>query len=1052
MTHTRSTCPYCGVGCGVIIESTGDAITGVRGDPDHPANFGRLCTKGSTLHLTTSSAVTRQTRLLHPMRREHRHEAPKRIAWDSALDFASESFAQIMQEHGPDAVGFYISGQLLTEDYYVFNKLAKGLIGTNNIDSNSRLCMSSAVAGYKQTLGADAPPACYDDVNHAQCIFIVGSNTAYAHPILFRRIEDAKAANPALQIICVDPRRTDTAEIADLHLALQPGTDVMLFNGMLHTMLWEGWTDAAYISGHTSGFEALKATVRDCTPDLVAQTCGIKKEDLFAAARLFATSTATLSLYCQGLNQSSSGTAKNAALINLHLATAQIGKPGAGPFSLTGQPNAMGGREVGGMANLMSGHRDLSNAGHRAEVAALWGVANVPEQPGKTAVEMFQAAADGEIKALWIACTNPAQSMPDQALVRRALERVELVIVQEAFSTTATCAYADLLLPATTWGEKTGTVTNSERRISRVRPAVSAPGEARHDWSIAVDFARRLEVLLPAKSPHPCPLPKGEGVDAGKSLQLPPLPDGEDIEVPELPSPPLGEGSTAHTASQPPSQPSPNGARSNAAERAFNSESSILTSLPLPLGEGGGEGSARPSLFPYSLTHPAAGTESIWNEHRESTRGRDLDITGMSYALLEQAPLQWPMKDGETAEKVRLYEDGIFPTPDGRANFVNTVYRPVAEPREARYPFSLTTGRLRDQWHGMSRTGTLGRLFGHVAEPSVQMNAQDMARRLLKAGDLVHVTSRRGSIVVPVQASPEVALSQAFIAMHWGSEYLGGLSSIGQPLAGVNALTTSAYCPSSKQPELKHAAVKILKAELPWSLLAMAWFDNGDALAAHNQLKPLLTAFPFASCVPFSNNKPLAGSQPERSGLVFRAAAHNAPGDETLALLEQIFGLNGSYILRYADRRKGQRRTVRLSRTHDEAELTGFVLAGDTSAQAWITTLLRDELPAQAYGRLLLLPGARPPVAVQSRGKVVCSCLNVTDTAIDDHLARLVEDAAMPSSDDAHLASLQNTLKCGTSCGSCVPELKRRLRSARTAVAGASPAPGRAVIPIRQIA
>ena len=483
----------------------------------------------------------------------------------------------------------------------------------------------------------------------------------------------------------------------------------------------------------------------------------------------------------------------------------------------------------------------------------------------------------------------------------------------------------------------------------------------------------------------------------------------------------------------------------------------------LPLGEGGGEGSARPSLFPYLLTNPTAGVEAIWNEHRESTRGRDLDITGMRYALLEQAPLQWPMKEGETSGKVRLYEDGIFPTPSGKATFVNTVYRPVAEPREARYPFSLNTGRLRDQWHGMSRTGTLGRLFGHVAEPCVQMNAQDMARRQLSEGDLVHVTSRRGSIIVPVQASAEVAFSQAFMAMHWGGDYLGGLSSTGQPLAGVNALCTSAYCPSSGQPELKHAAVKILKAELPWSLLAMAWFDNGDALTAHEQLKPLLAAFPFASCVPFSNNTPLTSNQPERSGFLFRAAAHGAPGDETLVRLEQIFGLGGSSVsgadlLRYADRKKGQRRTVRLARTHETAELTGFVLAGDTSAQAWITTLLRDELPAQAYGRLLLQPGARPPLAVQSRGTVVCSCLGITDTAIDDHLAQLAHgmsnrlNEALPSSDDARLASLQHALKCGTGCGSCVPELKRRLRSAPSAAPGEPPAPGRTIIPIRQVA
>ena len=968
---TRSTCPYCGVGCGVIIESVGAQITGVRGDPDHPANFGRLCTKGSTLALTASADVTRQTRLLQPMRRAHRHSnrhaAPQPISWDHALGFAAESFARIIQDHGPDAVGFYISGQLLTEDYYVFNKLAKGLIGTNNVDTNSRLCMSSAVAGYKQTLGADAPPACYDDVNHAQCLFIVGSNTAYAHPILFRRIEDAKAANPALKIIFCDPRRTDTAEIADLYLPIQPGTDVSLFNGMLHIMLWEGWTDNAYIALHTTGFDSLKTTVRDYTPDLVAETCGIKKEDLFTAAKLFATSAATLSLYCQGLNQSTSGTAKNAALINLHLATRQIGKPGAGPFSLTGQPNAMGGREVGGLANLMSAHRDMANADHRAEVAALWGVPSVPSAPGKSAVEMFQAAADGQIKALWIACTNPAQSMPDQATVRRALARCELVIVQEAFATPSSCDYADLLLPASTWGEKMGTVTNSERRISRVNQAVKPPGNARHDWSIVVDFAHRLEKLL---------------------------------------QPAAGAGTT---------------------------------------------------LFPYSLANEASGTETIWNEHRESTRGRDLDITGMTYAMLAAEPQQWPMREGDSTGKARLYEDGVFPTPDGKARFVNTVYRPVAEPRESRYPFSLTTGRLRDHWHGMSRTGTLGRLFGHVAEPSVQMHAQDMARRLLRDGDLVHVTSKRGSIVVPVMASAEVGMSQAFMAMHWGEEYLSGLSSIGEPLTGVNALTTSAFCPSSKQPELKHAAVKILKAGLPWSLLAMAWLPAGHALQARSELKALMARFPFTSCVPFSNNMPLNEPHKERTGVLFRAAAHEAPPEEALIELERVLGLNTDDVLRYADRKKGQRRTVKLQRNGDNAELTGFVLAGDTSAEAWIKTLLEGELPAQAYGRLLLLPGAKAPVAVKARGKLVCTCFNVADIAIDAQLAEWVTGSfgtgggiGFLASDEDRLALLQSTLKCGTNCGSCVPELKRRVRAARPAATGQSA--NRVVIPIDQVA
>ncbi len=619
-TETQSTCPYCGTGCGVIIESTAGQITGVRGDPTHPANFGRLCTKGSTLHLTATQSVTLQTRLLAPMHRAQRGDkALAAIGWDTALDMAAEKFAGIAQAHGPDAVGFYVSGQLLTEDYYAFNKLAKGLIGTNNIDTNSRLCMSSAVAGYKTTLGADAPPACYEDLALARCLFITGSNTAWAHPILFRRIEDARAANPHLKIIVADPRRTETAAMADLHLPLLPGTDVMLCHGMLHLMLWEGWVDTDYIAAHTSGFDALKALVRDCTPARVAQTCGITEAQLATAARWFALgggdaapagggSTArapTLSLYCQGLNQSSSGTDKNAALINLHLACRQIGRPGAGPFSLTGQPNAMGGREVGGLANLLSAHRDLANPAHRAEVAALWGVPDVPATPGKTAVEMFQAAADGEIRALWIACTNPAQSLPDQATVRRALERAEFVVLQEAFATTATAQYADLLLPATTWGEKTGTVTNSERRISRVRPAVPAPGDARHDWAIATEFARRLEARL-----HP----------------------------------------------------------------------------------------GRPTLFPYETAQPEAGAEAIWNEHRESTRGRDLDITGLSWPLLEsRGPQHWPFPEGAAEGRARLYEDGVFPTPDGRARFAAAPWRPVAEPRSARYPFSLTTGRLRDQ-------------------------------------------------------------------------------------------------------------------------------------------------------------------------------------------------------------------------------------------------------------------------------------------------------------------------------------------------------------------
>ncbi len=933
---TRSTCPYCGVGCGVIITSDGSQITGVRGDPDHPANFGRLCTKGSTLHLTASQAVTQQTRLLQPLQRLQRHGPTQAISWDGALDVAAQRFSSTIAQHGPDAVGFYISGQLLTEDYYVFNKLAKGLIGTNNVDSNSRLCMSSAVVGYKQTLGMDAPPACYDDIHLAGTLFITGSNTAYAHPILFRRIEDARRANPAMKVVVVDTRRTDTAAQADLFLQIQPGTDVMLHHGMLHLMLWEGWLDTAYMAAHTSGFDALKTLVRDCTPEVVTRTCGIGTEALMQAARLFAgvqddrPRTLTLSLYCQGLNQSSSGSAKNTSLINLHLATGQIGKPGAGPFSLTGQPNAMGGREVGGMANLLSGHRDLGSAVHRAEVAALWGVSNVPEHPGKTAVEMFQAAADGEIKALWIACTNPAQSMPNQTLVRQALARAEFVVVQEAFATTATCTYADLLLPATTWGEKEGTVTNSERRISRVRAAVAPAGEARHDWQIASDFAQRLEAVLPNR-------------------RLPAI-----------------------------------------------------------------AGSAKHTLFPYVTP------ESIWNEHRESTRGRDLDITGMSYALLEVTPQQWPLRTGQTTGQARLYQDGVFPTADGKAHFISVAYQPVAEPRTARYQFSLTTGRLRDQWHGMSRTGTLGRLFGHVSEPCVQLHPQDMQQRQLKDGDLVHVTSARGSILVPAQTSREVGLNQAFMAMHWGEEFVSGMSPSGERLAGVNALTSGAYCPDSKQPEFKHTPVKILKAEMPWNLLAMAWLPESLHLDVRQKLQSLMTQFDYATCVPFASGA--SETAGERSGLLFRAAHHEPPPANVLEQIEALMQLQGPDVLRYADAKRGQRRAARLVETNTQTVLDAVLLAGDVSAQGWITTLLKESLPAHSYGRALLIPGAVPPVPVVSRGQQVCACFNVTEVAVESHLKTCTGE---PS---GWLATLQSTLKCGTNCGSCVPQLQRMVR------------------------
>lgn len=892
MPETRSTCCYCGVGCGVVIETDGEKIVGVKGDSDHPANFGRLCTKGSTLHLTAGL----ETRALYPELRVSREQPRMRVAWDDALDSAAEQFARIIRDHGPDAVAFYISGQLLTEDYYVFNKLAKGLIGTNNVDTNSRLCMSSAVAGYKATLGADAPPAAYADIDDAQCIFIAGSNTAFAHPIVFRRIEDVRQRNPELKLIVVDPRRTDTAQAADLHLAILPGTDVALFNGMLHVMLWEGLCDMDYIRAHTNGFDALKETVREYTPRAVADICGIHADDVVKAAKWFGASRATLSLYCQGLNQSSRGTDKNAALVNLHLATGQIGRPGAGPFSLTGQPNAMGGREVGGMATLLSAHRDLSNPEHREEVARLWGVPEVPAVPGKSAVEMFEALDRGEIKAIWVACTNPAQSMPNLGRVRSALERAELVVVQEAYRNTDTVPYADILLPATSWGEKEGTVTNSERRITHVRPAVDAPGEARSDWEIVVDFARRL----------------------GRRL-------GHDL---------------------------------------------------------------TDRLFPYSSV------EEVFNEHRESTRGRDLDITGLTYRMLdEQGPQQWPLPEGAASGKVRLYEDGVFPTPDGRACFADTRYQPVAEATDARYPLRLNTGRLRDQWHGMSRTGTVARLFNHAEEPVISMSRDDMERRAIADGDLVKVKSRRGELVLRAQASGEMRPGQVFIPMHWGGQFMSGL--------GSNCLTTEAYDPVSRQPELKHAAVQVEKAVLDWRMELMR---RGDVLAMLERVQPMLARFGYARAG-------LAGR--EDPVLVVSVQDRDCPGGGVIEEMDRILALDDdSRAMTYTDQTRCISKRVML----EGDQVAGVRLTGEVAARDWLKDIMVQGISAKTVRLWALAPVSTLPVGSTSRGRIVCNCLDVSENEIKETVAAGVD-----------LAALQAKLKCGTQCGSCVPELKRML-------------------------
>lgn len=894
MKQTASTCCYCGVGCGVLIEHDGKTIHNVSGDPAHPANLGRLCSKGSTLHLTGDLAA----RAHYPELRLGKSLARGRVDWDSALTHAAEVFANNIAEHGPDSVAFYISGQLLTEDYYSFNKLARTLIGTNNIDSNSRLCMSSAVVGYKRSLGADAPPCSYTDIEQSQCLMIAGSNMAWAHPVLFRRLEAAKAEQPNKRIIVIDPRRTDTCEIADLHLALRPGTDVALFHGLLHLLIEQHQIDHAFIAAHTDGFEALQSLVQRYTPALVAAECGISETDLRLAASWIGEAESFLSLWCMGLNQSSAGSAKNNALINLHLATGQIGKVGSGPFSLTGQPNAMGGRETGSLSNLLPGHRDAANPDHRREVAAYWGVDSLPEQPGLSAIDLFEAVRAGRIKALWIACTNPAQSMPNQQLIHEALAACPFVIVQEAFTTTETCSYADLLLPAASWGEKEGTVTNSERRISHVRPAIAAPGEARADWSIVCDFARRLERRLKP---------------------------------------------------------------------------------------------GRPSQFAF---HSPA---ELFDEYKGLTRGRDLDYSGLSHALIDRlGPQQWPFNASTEQGTERLYTDGQFATANGRAQFIAEHLADLKEATDSDYPLLLNTGRLRDQWHGMSRTSTAAQLFGHVELAQLAMHPDDLTARGLQDGQLIRVSSRRGELVLPVLAEPAQRPGQVFLPMHWGDRFLKGL--------GCNVLTQSGYDPLSKQPELKQSSVQVSAAHLPWESFLLI---EGDVQQHFAALRRLGERFDYLGMG-------LIGR--ERPALVMRAAAAKAPNSELLTELDNLCGLNNGTSMCYDDPASGVSKRILLS----DGRITAMRLSGDTLARDWLRSLWQSADTDASLQRWFLAPVSAPPGADVGRpDKTICNCMNVSESSICAGIESGLQ-----------LDQLKQQLGCGTQCGSCVPEIKRMISNA----------------------
>ncbi len=699
----KSTCPYCGVGCGIVATVEADRLLSVRGDTEHPVNKGRTCRKPIEL----PSAAHHRARAFTPRRRVARGALAETITWDRATEEIAQRLLAIREQHGPQAIGFYISGQLLTEDYYAVNKLAKGVIGTNTVDSNSRLCMSSAVAGYRDTFGFDGPPPGYADLDVADHLFLLGTNTAACHPIIWGRIQDRIATGG--EVVVVDPRRSATARGAQLHLPVKPGGDLPLLLGMIHVIDRDGMVDRTYCDASVDGVEAFLAEARAWTPERASAESGVDAELITDAAHRFGTANRAMALWSMGANQQTSGTRINRALHALCLLTGNIGREGTGPLSLTGQPNAMGGREVGGLADLLPGYRNIKNEADRDAVADHWGLndiaaaAGISDRPGLVASDLFAALESGELKAIWIVATNPVVSFPDASRVKRALELAELVVLQDAYEPTETSVFADYLLPAAQWPEKEGTMTNSERRVSRVRAAVPPPGEARPDWEIFAGVGRAM-------------------------------------------------GAAA--------------------------------------------------AFPWTTA------AEVHAEFVGLTAGRPCDQTGLSHERLDrEGPVQWPAPAvGEFGlphpGTARLYEDGVFPTPSGRAQLTPPTVDGPAEPATEDFPLRLTTGRLAGHWHTMSRTGRSPTLRSADPEPLLEVHPQDLGE-IAEDGELVRVRSRRGWVVLRVRIDDSLPVGTAFAPFHWGELFA-------TPGHGaVNAVTVDATDPTSRQPELKGCAVRL---------------------------------------------------------------------------------------------------------------------------------------------------------------------------------------------------------------------------------------------------
>lgn len=699
-THLTSTCCYCGVGCGVVVNKEKNGSISVEGDQTHPSNKGMLCSKGLNLHHTVND---RSDRLIYPQMRYSKNMPLQRVNWDEALERTAAVFKTFIEKYGPDSVAFYASGQCLTEEYYVINKLMKGFIGSNNIDTNSRLCMSSAVVGYKMSLGEDSVPSCYDDIELADCFYVTGANPAWCHPIIWRRIEAHKAANPDIKIIVVDPRVTDTCSLADLHLQINPGTDVILNHAIGRLLIENGDIDLDFINNHAEGFAQYHESVFHKNLSVSALECGLTEEEIKLAAHYIGKSKGFISMWTMGLNQSSVGVNKNLSLINLNLITGKIGKPGSGPFSLTGQPNAMGGREVGGLSNLLPAHRNLNNPIHREEVQKFWGGKVINEKPGLTATEMFEALEAGTLKAIWILCTNPLTSLPNVRQAEAALQKAKFVVVQEVSNKPETLAYADVILPAAAWAEKEGTMTNSERRISYLHKILDAPGEALPDAEIICRFAQKMN--------YP-------GFDFKNSSE-------------------------------------------------------------------------------------------IFDEHAKLTAKTNIDISALNYDILKrERTIQWPYyKNSEKGTK-RLFTDYQFYTPSKKAVIHHVPDGFTSEKPDDDFPFILTTGRIRDQWHTRSKTGKVNKLNQHIKQAFLEIHPIDALKLFLEDGEVALIKSRRGEVMVKTKVSDTIKPGVVFLPMHWGKI-------LGNDLNRANNITNDLLDPISKEPDFKFCAVSVEKYKKP---------------------------------------------------------------------------------------------------------------------------------------------------------------------------------------------------------------------------------------------